>query len=80
MIWLLSQDFAAWVLLANILAWPIAYLAMNEWLQNFAYRKNPSIWIFILSAGLILFIALGTVCIRSMRAATTDPIKVLRYE
>jgi putative ABC transport system permease protein len=80
LVWLLSQDFTRWVLLANIIAWPVSYYAMNRWLQNFAYRKSLSPWIFILSALIVLSVALFTVSLRSFRAATQDPVKILKYE
>ncbi len=77
---LLSKEFIKWVLLANIIAWPIAWYAMNKWLQNFAYRVNIGIWIFILSASLALIIALVTVSYQSIKAAVANPVESLRYE
>ena len=77
---LLSKDFSKWVLLANIIAWPIAYFAMSKWLANFAYHINPSWLEFVLAAVLTLLIALFTVSYQSLRAATADPINSLRYE
>jgi putative ABC transport system permease protein len=59
---LVSKEFTKWIILANIVAWPIAYLAMNNWLQNFAYRINIGLWIFLLAGALALVIALLTVC------------------
>ena len=77
---LLSKDFSKWVLLANIIAWPIAYFAMSKWLNNFAYHIYPG-WVeFVLAALLTLLIALFTVSYQSLRAATADPINSLRYE
>ena len=77
---LLSREFIKWILLANIIAWPIAYYAMSRWLQGFAYRTNMEAWIFALSAGLALLIALLTVSFQSIKAAVADPIDSLRYE
>ena len=54
---LLSKEFVKWIVIANIIAWPVAYFAMNKWLQNFAYRINIGIWIFIVSALFALIIA-----------------------
>lgn len=80
LVWLLSRDFTGWVLLANLFAWPIAYIAINAWLQNFAFRRSPSIWAFIISGITVLGIALFTVCVRALRAASSDPVKILKYE
>jgi putative ABC transport system permease protein len=78
--YLLTREFFKWVLVANIIAWPTAYFAMNTWLQNFAYRRWPSIWIFAISGGTALMIALLTVSFQSIKAAASDPVKSLRYE
>lgn len=75
-----SKDFAKWVLLANLLAWPMAYLSMSYWLQNFEYRTNFSIWIFILGGAIALFIAVATSFIQVTIAASANPVKSLRYE
>ncbi len=77
---LLSKDFTKWVLLANLIAWPIAYYAMNQWLQNFAYRIDIGWWTFLLAGALVLVIALLTVSYQAIRAATANPVKALRYE
>jgi putative ABC transport system permease protein len=77
---LLSKDFIKLVLVANLLAWPIAYYAMNEWLQNFAYRIEMSWWIFLMAGVLALLIALLTVSYQAIRVATANPVKSLRYE
>jgi putative ABC transport system permease protein len=77
---LMVKDFSKWVLLANFIAIPVAWYAINKWLQNFAYRINISWWIFILSGGLALTIALATVSIQVIKAANANPIKSLKYE
>jgi putative ABC transport system permease protein len=77
---LLSEDFLKLVLLAFVLALPIAWLAMNQWLQNFAYRVEISPWVFVLSGGLALVIALLTVSTQAIKAALTNPVDSLRYE
>ncbi len=77
---LLSKEFSKWVLFANLIAWPVAYLMMNRWLQNFAYQTKVGLWPFLLSALLALIIALFTVSYQSFRAAFTDPVDCLRYE
>lgn len=77
---MLSLEFAKWVLLANIVAWPVAYYFMLKWLQIFAYRINLDWWIFVLAGGLTLVIALLTVSYQAIRAATANPVESLRYE
>jgi len=77
---LLNKDFIKWVLMANLIAWPLAYYAMNKWLQNFAYRIGLNIWMFIGSATLAFIIALLTVSYQSIKAARANPVDSLRYE
>jgi putative ABC transport system permease protein len=77
---LLTKEIGWLVMIANIVAWPIAWYAMNKWLQNFAYRIEMSWWMFVLAGGLALVIALATVSWQAMRAATANPVEALRYE
>jgi putative ABC transport system permease protein len=63
-----------------VIAFPIAYYAMNRWLQSFAYRTSISLWIFVVSASLALVIALITISYQSIKAATANPVDSLRYE
>ncbi len=77
---LLSKDFVKLVLLANVIAWPVAWFAMNQWLQNFAYRINMSWWVFALAGGMALLIALLTVSTQAIKAALANPVEALRYE
>jgi putative ABC transport system permease protein len=77
---LLIKEFTKWVLLANIIAWPIAYVAMNHWLQNFAYRIKIGLGTFILAGVLALVIALVTVGYQAIKAARANPVEALRYE
>ncbi|MFQ5751729.1 MAG: ABC transporter permease, partial [bacterium] len=77
---LLSKDFVKLVLLANLFAWPVAWYAMDKWLQNFAYRIEISWWIFALAGSLALVIALLTVSTQAVRAALANPVESLRYE
>jgi putative ABC transport system permease protein len=76
----LTKEFSKWVLAANLIAWPVAYFVMRQWLQNFAYRQNTELWIFMISAAASLVIALLTVSYQSVRVALSDPIVSLRYE
>ena len=77
---LLSRDFSKWVLIANIIAWPTAYFIVNKWLQNFAYRININVWLFIFAAMLTLFVAMITIGFQSIRAALANPVESLKYE
>jgi putative ABC transport system permease protein len=77
---MLSKDFSKLVLLANILAWPIAWYAMNKWLQNFAYKTQIDVWLFVISGLIAFLIALITVSFRTIRAANSNPVKALKYE
>jgi predicted permease len=77
---LLSREFTKLVLVATIIAWPVAYFTMNQWLQNFAYRIGIGWWVFVFSAGLTIIIAFLTVSYQSIRAATANPIEALRCE
>lgn len=77
---LLWKQFVKLVLIANIIAWPIAFYVMNHWLQNFVYRTDVKIWVFLLSAFVALAVALMTVSYQSIKAALADPIDSLRYE
>ena len=80
LITMLSREFTKWVLIANIIAWPLAFYVMNNWLNNFAYRINITPWVFILSGIAALIIALLTVSSHAIKAAAANPIKSLRYE
>ena len=77
---ILSKEFAVWVLVANIIAWPVAYYAMQNWLENFAFRININWLVFILSGVTALLIALFTVCLHAVKAARANPVESLKYE
>jgi len=79
-VYLLSRDLLRFVILANLIAWPVAYYAMHKWLQNFACRININIGIFILSSILILMVSFGTLSYQAVKAAFTNPVDSLRYE
>jgi putative ABC transport system permease protein len=77
---MLSKDFTRWVLIANVIAWPITWYVMSQWMQNYAYRINIRWWMCLLAGGLALLIALLTVGYQSIRAATANPADSIRYE
>jgi len=77
---LLLKEFTKWVLIANVIAWPVAYFTMNKWLQNFSYRINIDLWTYIFAGTLAIVIAFLTVSYHSFKAATANPVDSLRYE
>ena len=77
---LLSKELIKLVIFSNIIAWPVAYIAMNKWLENFAYRIEPGLTLFITASLIAIVIALLTVSYQAIRAATTNPVESLRYE
>ena len=80
MLVLLNKDFVKWVVIAVLIATPIAWYIMHRWLQNFAYRTTLSWWIFVLAGLLAIGIAVLTVSWQSWKAATQNPVEALRYE
>ena len=77
---LLNKGFVKWIIVAFVIATPIAYFAMNKWLENFAYKTTLSWWIFALAGLASLLVALITVSWQSWRAASRNPVEALRYE
>lgn len=77
---LFTKDFAKWVLIANIIAWPIAYYFMNEWLLNFAYKVDLNIVPFVIAGFSTLIIAMLTVSSQAIKTSLTNPIESLRSE
>jgi putative ABC transport system permease protein len=77
---MLSRDFLKLVLIAILIATPVAWFAMEKWLQGFAYRTEISWWVFVLSAFVALIIALATVSFQAIKAALANPVKSLRSE
>ncbi len=77
---MLNKNIIKWVIIAFIISCPIAWYAMNKWLQNFAFRTNINLWLFALAGLIALGIALTTVSWLSWRAASNNPVQALRYE
>jgi putative ABC transport system permease protein len=77
---LITREFVILVVLANLIAWPLAYYFMNRWLQTFAYRTTIGFGIFFISGLAALVIALLTVSYQSIRTARRNPVDSLRYE
>ena len=77
---LLSKEFAVWVLISNIIAWPAAYFVMNNWLKNFAFRISLSWYVFVLAGSLALAVAIATISFQTIKAARANPVNSLKYE
>jgi len=77
---LLSREFVYMVLLSMLIAFPVAWLLMNKWLEDFAYRINIAWWIFVTAAVIALAIAIITVSLQAIKAAMANPVKSLRSE
>lgn len=77
---LLSKDFLKLVLLAAIIAFPVAWFAMDSWLQDFAYRINVPWWVFVVAAIIAAVIAFVTISFQAIKAAISNPVKSLRTE
>lgn len=76
----LSKEFTKWVLIANLIAWPVAWYTMTRWLENFAYKTEIGYWVFILAGSIALLIALLAVSSHAIKAAIANPVESLRYE
>jgi putative ABC transport system permease protein len=77
---LLSRDFLILVGIASLMAFPIAWFAMNSWLKDFAYRINIQWWVFIAAGIVAALIAFATVSLQAIKAAVANPVKSLRTE
>jgi putative ABC transport system permease protein len=77
---LLSKDFLGLVIIAALIAFPLAGWAMHRWLQDFAYRVNIGWWVFLVAGLLALLIALVTVSVQAIRAALANPVESLKAE
>ena len=77
---ILSKEFLIWIVVANLIAWPVAYFFMHKWLQDFAYRIELSIWVFVLSGIMALMIAIFSVGFQTIKAAIVNPVESIRYE
>jgi putative ABC transport system permease protein len=77
---LLNIDYIKWVVIAFVIACPVAWYIMDSWLEDFSYRTTISWWVFALSGGIALMIALLTVSYHAIKSATANPIESLRYE
>lgn len=79
-IMILTKEFTKWILIANLIAWPLAWIYVNSWLDDFAYRIEINWWVFLFAGGIAFFIAVITVSSQAIRAAISNPATSLRYE
>ena len=79
-IWQLSKQFVRWIVVANIIAWPLAWFLMKNWLEGFVYRTSINPLIFIFAGFISLAIAIFTISLKTWKAANTNPAKILKYE
>jgi len=77
---LLSKEFAKWVVIANVFAWPVGFFVMRKWLQGFAYRTGIAWWLFALAGAGALVVAMVTVSVQAFKAARANPVNALKYE
>jgi len=77
---MLSKDFLKYVLIAALIAWPLSWLTVHRWLEDYAYRVNISWWIFLSAAGIAMGVALVTIIFQAIKAAIANPVKSLRTE
>ena len=79
-VFLLSRHFIGLVVIANLIAWPLAWLALHRWMQDNAYRVAISWWVFVLAGMAALVIALATVSFHAIKAALSNPVKTMRND
>ena len=79
-VYLLTKEFSKWVIIANVIAWPLAWYAMNKWLEDFAYKVELGVWIYILARLITLSIASFTICFQAVKTAVANPVDALKYE
>ncbi len=76
----LNKDIIRWVLFTNLISWPVAYLVMNNWLENYPYRTEINLGYFILASVISLLIAWVTISFQAIKAARMNPVDAIRYE
>jgi putative ABC transport system permease protein len=74
------KDFFKWIAVANLIAWPVGYYLMSQWLKSFAYRIHIGVGVFALAAGLTLLITFVTIMYQAMKTTLADPVDSLRFE
>lgn len=79
-LFMLNSAFIKWLLIAFVIGCPIAWYTMHKWLENFVYRTEIKWWVFAVAGIIVLVVALVTVSLQSLKSATRNPVKALRYE
>jgi putative ABC transport system permease protein len=79
-VWLMTKDFVIWVIIAFVIAVPIAWYVMDKVLMNYEYRINLGIWIFLLAFIIVFLVAISTSVFQALRVAKKNPVDSLRYE
>jgi putative ABC transport system permease protein len=77
---LFLQDYVGLIVLANLIAWPLAYVVTNKWLENYAYRVNQDIVPYAIVGALIFLMAFALIAVQCLKTATANPVKSLRAE
>lgn len=77
---MLTKEYLKTLSIALAIGIPISYFLMQQWLQNFAYRDNPGVWLFLLAAGLCVAVSMLTVLYESLKAALTNPVNSIKAE
>jgi putative ABC transport system permease protein len=77
---ILFKESTKWVVISNLIAWPIAWYLMDRWLQTFAYQVNIKWWIFLLAGFVTMIVALSTISFQTIKAAIKNPVDSLKYE
>jgi putative ABC transport system permease protein len=76
----LSRDFLKLIIVANLIAWPLAYAGMSQWLQNYAFHIDINLWLFVWPSLIVLLLALLTIGVQTIKAASANPVNSLRNE
>ena len=77
---LISKEFVLLIIIANVIALPLAYYLLQNWLQDFAYRVSLNLWLFMAAGIIALLVALFTISVQVIKAALSNPVKSIRYE
>jgi len=77
---MLSKEMTWWILISNLIAWPVAYYYMNNWLNNYPYHYKLTIWVFVFAGVVAFILSLLTVIFQALVASTKNPVESLRYE
>ena len=79
-VFMFSKDYTRWIAVGFLIACPLAYLSINNWLDNFAYKTEIGWWVFLLAGSLAFIIAGFTISFQAIKAAMANPVESLRYE